>query len=86
MTSKVTYKTGGGRMVQWIDSIFALHPAAPVSIPSVPMNFSEFLMLPRLIDGAAALSSGQQRLYNIDQSHLVLWLVAGITKKRIAFP
>ena len=33
-------------------------------------------MLPRLIDGAAALRSGQQRLNNVDQTHLVLWIVA----------
>ena len=38
-----------------VDSILALHPAAPGSIPGVLKNFSEeFLMFPRLIDGAAA--------------------------------
>ena len=37
-----------------MDSIPALHPAAPGSIPGVPKNFSEFLMLLRLINGAAA--------------------------------
>ena len=55
-----------------MDSVLALHPAAPNSIPGVPNNFSEFLMLPRLIDGAAAQSSGQQRHNNVDQTHLVL--------------
>ena len=37
-----------------MDSVLASHPAAPVLIPVVPKNFSEFLMLPRLINGAAA--------------------------------
>ena len=37
-----------------IDSILALHPAAPGMIPGSPKNISEFLMLPRLIDGATA--------------------------------
>ena len=36
------------------DSILALHPVAPGSIPGIPKNFSEFLMLPRLIHGASA--------------------------------
>ena len=36
------------------DSVLATHPAALGSIPGVPKNFSEFLMLPRLINGAAA--------------------------------
>ena len=35
-----------------MDSIPALHPAAPGSIPGVPKNFSDLLMLPRLIDSA----------------------------------
>ena len=59
-----------------MDSVLALHPAATGSIPGVPNNFSEFLMLQRFIDGAAAQSSGQQRHKNVDQSHLVIWLVA----------
>ena len=33
------------------------------------MSKKKLLMLPRLIDGAAAYSSGQQRLNNIDQTH-----------------
>ena len=37
-----------------MDSVLASHPAAQGLIPSIPKNFSEFLMLPRLIDGAAA--------------------------------
>ena len=37
-----------------MDSVLVLHPAARGSIPGVPKNFSEFLMLPRLIDSAAA--------------------------------
>ena len=37
-----------------MDSVLALHPAALGLIPGVPKNFSEFLMLPRLIDGVAA--------------------------------
>ena len=46
-----------------MDSVLALHSAALGLIPSVPKNFSEFLMLPRLINGdAAAQSNGQQRL------------------------
>ena len=60
-----------------MDSVLTQHPADPGSIPGVPKNFSEFLMLPRLIDGAAAQRSGQQGLNNnIDRTHLVLWLVA----------
>ena len=59
-----------------MDSVLALHPAAPNSIPGVPKIFSEFLMLSRLIDGAAAQGSGQQRHKNVDRSHLVIWLVA----------
>ena len=43
---------GGPRST--MDSILALHPAAPGWFPRVPKNFSEFLMLPRLIDSAAA--------------------------------
>ena len=45
-----------------MDCILALHPAAPGLIPGIPKNFSEFFMLPRLINGASAYSSGQQRL------------------------
>ena len=41
-----------------MDSILALHPAAPGLILGFPKNFSEFLMLPRLIKG----SRGQQML------------------------
>ena len=37
-----------------MDSVLALHPAAPGWITGIPKNFSEFLMLPRLINGAAA--------------------------------
>ena len=45
-----------------IDSFLALHPAAPGLIPGIPKNFFEelfpknysFMMLPRLIDSAAA--------------------------------
>ena len=37
-----------------MDSILASHTAAPGSIPGVPKIFSEFLLLLRLIDGAAA--------------------------------
>ena len=67
-----------------MDSILALHPAAPGSIPGVHKNFSEFLMLPRLIDGAAAQSSGQERLNNdFDKTHLVLWLVASRYFKKV---
>ena len=39
-------------------------------------------MLQRLIDGAAAWSNGQQRLNNVDQTHLVLWLVASLVYKK----
>ena len=52
------------KTIQWIwvergphitmDSVLASHPEAQGSIPVVPNNFSEFLMLLRLIDGAAA--------------------------------
>ena len=48
-----------------MDSVLALHSVALGSIPGVPKNFSEFLLLPRLIDGAAAQSNGQQRLNNV---------------------
>ena len=58
-----------------MDSDLTLHPAAPGSIPGILKNFSEFLMVPRLIYGAATWSSGQQRLDNVDQTHLVLWIV-----------
>ena len=37
-----------------LDSLLDLHHAAPGSIPGIPKNFSEFLMVPRLINGAAA--------------------------------
>ena len=37
-----------------MDSVLALHPVALVLIPGIPKNFSEFLILPRLINGAAA--------------------------------
>ena len=32
---------GGGRAHNAIDSILALHPVAPGSIPGIPKNFSE---------------------------------------------
>ena len=35
-----------------MDSILASHPAALGLIPGVPKYFSEFLMFPRLINGA----------------------------------
>ena len=60
-----------GRIEQWI--AFSLHTQRPWVQSRV---FTKFLMLPRLIDGNAALSSGQQRLNDVDQTHLVLWLVA----------
>ena len=65
-----------------MDGILASHPAATGLIPGVPKTFSnkKLSMLPRLIDGAAAKSSGQQRLSNIDRTHLVLWQT-GTTKK-----
>ena len=61
-----------------MDSVPALHPAATGLIPGIPKKKFEkkLSMLPRLIDGAAALRSGQQRLNNVDQTHLVLWIVA----------
>ena len=66
------------------DIILASHPGAPGSIPGVLKNFSEFLMLPRLIAGAAAQSNGQQRLNNdFDKTHLVLWLVASQYFKKV---
>ena len=37
-----------------MDSVLASHPAALGSIHGVPKNFSEFLMLARLINSAAA--------------------------------
>ena len=45
-------RVGGGGLHGTMDSILALHPAAPGWIPGIPK------MLPKLIDGAAALSSG----------------------------
>ena len=33
-----------------MDSVLALNPGSLGSIPAVPKNFSEFLMLPRLIN------------------------------------
>ena len=41
----------GGRMAQYLDSIFAFHPAAPGSIPGIPKMFSvkTLPMLQRLI-------------------------------------
>ena len=36
-----------------MDSVLASHPAAQGLITVVPKNFSEFLMLLRLIDGVA---------------------------------
>ena len=70
--------------------VFALpDQAAPGSNPGLPEIFprkfslKKLLMWPRLIEGAAAQSSGQQRLYNINQTHLVLWLVASWHYKRI---
>ena len=65
-----------------VDGILASHPATPGSIPGAPKNFSESLMLLRLIDGAAAQRSGQQTLNNIDRTHLALWLVASLYYKR----
>ena len=52
----------GGGLHSIMDSVLAMHPAAPGSIPGVPKIFSEFLMLPRLTDSAAAQSNGQQKL------------------------
>ena len=44
-----------GRPHSTMDSFLAWLPAAPGSIPGVPNNFTEFLMLPRqVIDSAAA--------------------------------
>ena len=51
----------------------ATDPAAPGLNPGVPKKFSEekLSMLLRLIDSAAAQSSVQQRLDNVNQTHLV---------------
>ena len=50
--AKIVSAQGGPQST--MDSVVASHPVAPVLIPGVPKNFSEFLMLLRLIDGAAA--------------------------------
>ena len=42
----ITFNSGGP--LSTMDSVLALHPAAPGLIPGIPKNFSEFLMLPRL--------------------------------------
>ena len=84
-TTSLKFGWGWGRLHNGtMDSALAFHPAAPDSIPGVPVNFYEFLMLQRLIDGAAAQSSGQQRLDNIDRTHLVLWLVASWYYKKLS--
>ena len=56
-----------------MDGVLASHPAAPGSIPSVPDFFiGKKFDVTEVYDGAAAQSSGQQRLENVDQTHLVL--------------
>ena len=72
----LTYQRKHSEGARTMDSTLALHPAAPGLFPGVPNYFFEFLMLPRLINGAAAKSSGQKRLKNVDRTHVVLWLVA----------
>ena len=62
-----------------MDSVLALHPAALGSIPGVPKNLSDFLMLPRLIDVAAAQSRGLITLIEPIQ-YFGQWQV-GTTKK-----
>ena len=47
-------KDGGESNLSTTDSVLALHPAAPVRFPGVPKNISDFFILPRLIDSAAA--------------------------------
>ena len=59
-----------------MDSVLASHPAAPGSNPGVQRNS-------RLIDSAAAQSSGQQGLNNVDRAHLVLWIVASWYYKKV---
>ena len=63
-------------MAQWI--VFSLNTQWPRVYPGVPEIISEkkLSMLPKLIDSSAASRSGQQRLYKVDRTHLVLWLVA----------
>ena len=39
-------------------------------------------MLQRLIDGSVTQSSGQQRLNNVDQTNLVLWLVTSLVLQK----
>ena len=75
-----------------MDIVLALQPVAPGLIPGVPKNFSKelflwnysFLMLPSLIDDAAALSGGQQRISNVYRTHLILWVVASWYYKKYA--
>ena len=58
-------------------------PSGPGSFPGIPNNFywrkTLFLMFPRLIDSAAGYSSGQQRLNNVNSTHLVAKLVLPTT-------
>ena len=62
----------GGSIAQWLE--FVLPDSAALDlIPAIPKKILEkkLPMLPRIIDGAAAYSSGQQRLNNVNQSNLV---------------
>ena len=61
-------KLARGEDVSTMDSVLASHPAAPGSIPGIP---------PKIVDVAEVrVGSGQQRLNNVDRTHLVLWPVA----------
>ena len=53
-TQRTAWLVGGVGAQSTMDSVFASHPATPGLIPGIPKNFSEFLMLPWLINSAAA--------------------------------
>ena len=57
-----------------MDSVLALHPAAPGSNPGIPKANLRLYCLEQ---------SRQQRLIKVDRTHLVLWLVASWYYKKM---
>ena len=56
-----------------MDSILALHPGAPGSIPGIPNKFSEeFILDVAEVSQQRSLEESGQWLENVDLTHLVL--------------